>query len=308
MDSAERIASAGLHHVTAIAGAARRNHDFYTATLGLRLVKKTVNFDDPGTYHLYYADHAGSPGSVITFFPWANAAPGRLGSGEAGETAFAVAPERFDDVAAGLSERGVATESAPDRFGAKLLRFADPDGMRLALISDPSAAGAPGVAGFHSVSLDLADIEPTAAVMRHVLGWDETARDDQSGEIRVRYSAPKSAARLGQHVDLVVNSSGHGRPGAGSVHHIAFRAADDAEQAEMARRVAALNLRVTPQQDRNYFRSIYFREPGGVLFEIATDPPGFCVDEPLEHLGEGLKLPAQHEHLRARLERELEPL
>ena len=178
--------------------------------------------------------------------------------------------------------------------------------MALALVATPGAGA--GLPGFHGVTLDLADIEPTRAVMEHVLGWRESGREGQGASLRVRMSAPDGSGALGQHVDLAVRAAARGRFGAGSVHHIAFRAAGDAQQAEMARRLAAMGLAATPQQDRQYFRSIYFREPGGVLFEIATDPPGFAVDEAWDALGTVLMLPPQHEHLRATLEKSLPPL
>lgn len=301
--------SSGLHHVTAIAGDPRRNLRFYTDVVGLRFVKKTVNFDDPGTYHFYFGDAVGSPGSILTFFPWANAAPGRIGAGETHETAFAVPAGTLDAWEVRLAEHGVDADVIVERFGERVLRFRDPDGMALSLVEGAAGqgvtpwdgvAGLPGemaVAGFAGVTLGVADPAGTAAVMTDVLGWTLAAVDDG----RRRYAAPGDAAA--RFVDLVGVDAGPGRPGAGSVHHVAFRAADDADQAAMADRLReTLGRRATPQQDRNYFRSVYFREPGGVLFEIATDAPGFAVDEPVASLGEKLMLPAQYEAHRARIE------
>jgi glyoxalase family protein len=303
---------AGIHHVTAISGAAERNLDFCTRVLGLRLVKKTVNFDDPGTYHLYYGDEHGTPGTILTYFPWAHAAQGRLGTGETQETAFRVPLASIGYWTHRLVETGVA--HAPEkRFGETVLTFTDPDGMRFALVGTPGAeretAWSNGaippehaIRGFHGVTLLVAQADPTAAILK-VLGFRETARD---GALR-RFS---SDAPLGGHVDLrAAGDFPRGRLGRGSVHHIAFRAADDAAQAAMAARLTKDHgMQVTEQKDRNYFRSIYFREPGGVLFEIATDDPGFAVDEPAATLGRALKLPRFLEPRRSEIEAKLPPL
>src|SRR5215207_1696387 len=278
----------GIHHVTAIAGDARRNRDFYTGTLGLRLVKKTVNFDDPGTYHLYFGDETGRPGTILTFFPWAHVAPGRAGIGQAQETAFRVPKESIGFWTHRFVEKGVPHEAPEKRFGDTVLPFKDPDGMRLALVG---VAGAEvpaehAIRGFAGVTLMLDDAERTGAILSGVLGFREAARE---GAL-VRYRAD---AALGGTLDIrVAKGFLPGRQGGGSVHHIAFRAKGDAEQAAMAARLAEDHrIRPTEQLDRNYFRSIYFREPGGVLFEIATDDPGFAADEPVAALGQSLKLP-----------------
>ena len=298
----------GIHHVTAISGAAERNLDFYTRVLGLRLVKKTVNFDDPGTYHLYYGDTQGQPGTILTFFPWAHAAAGRLGVGETQETAFRVPAASIGYWTHRLVEKGVP-HALEKRFGETLLTFTDPDGMRFALVGVPGAENEPSwhngdvpsehaIRGFHGVTLLLVKADPTAAILA-VLGFREVARD---GLLR-RYRAD---APLGGHVDI--REAGdflRGRQGRGSVHHVAFRAADDPAQAAMAEKLAAAGMHVTEQKDRNYFRSVYFREPGGVLFEIATDDPGFAVDEPAESLGTALKLPRFLEPRRAEIEAKL---
>ncbi|MDP4006009.1 ring-cleaving dioxygenase [Methylobacterium sp. NEAU K] len=295
----------GLHHVTAFSGPALRNLDFHTRVLGLRLVKKTVNFDDPGTYHLYYGDEAGQPGTILTFFPVEHAAPGRVGIGETQETAFRVPRASIGWWAHRLIEKGVAHEPLVQVFGAPTLRFRDPDGMMLALVGvDADESGWPSaevpaehaIRGLHGVTLLLDKAEPTAAILTEVLGLREIGRE---GSL-IRFAG---SADVGSFVTIrAVGGFLRGRQGAGSVHHIAFRAADDAAQAAMADRLAGFGLHVTEQRDRQYFRSVYFREPGGVLFEIATDAPGFAVDEPVEALGRALKLPAGLEPHRAEIE------
>ena len=301
------MVQSGLHHVTAFSGPAMRNLDFHTRVLGQRLVKKTVNFDDPGTYHLYYGDAAGQPGTILTFFPIAHAAPGRVGIGETQETAFRVPRGSIGWWAHRLIETGVAHEPLVQVFGAPTLRFRDPDGMMLALVgvdgSETEAAWASAevpaehaIRGLHGVTLLLETEEATAAILTEVLGLREEARE---GNL-IRFAG---SAALGGFVTLrAVGGFLPGRQGAGSVHHIAFRAADDAAQSAMAEKLAGLGLQVTEQRDRQYFRSVYFREPGGVLFEIATDAPGFAVDEPVESLGTALKLPAGLEPHRAQIE------
>lgn len=299
----------GIHHITAIAGPARRNLDFYTRTLGLRLVKKTVNFDDPGTYHFYYGDEAGQPGTILTFFPWEHAAPGRLGIGEMQETVFRVPEGSVGYWMHRLVEKGVPHEVPAKRFGETVLAFKDPDGMRLAIVAAPgieseqawSNGDIPAehaIRGFHSASLLLAKAAPTGAILTDIFGFAEVARE---GAV-VRYKAGDTA--LGGIIDL--REAGdflRGRPGAGTVHHIAFRAASDAVQAEMVDKLLRNHgIRTTEQKDRDYFRAVYFREPGGLLFEIATDDPGFAVDESATSLGQALKLPRFLEPSRAEIE------
>jgi glyoxalase family protein len=299
----------GIHHVTAIAGSTRRNLGFYTGVLGLRLVKKTVNFDDPGTYHFYYGDETGSPGSILTFFPWEHAAPGSLGVGETQETAFRIPEASIGYWTHRLVEKGVAHENLVTRFGEKVLSFKDSDGTRLAFVATPGMENEPGwsageipiehaIRGLHSVILLLKDAAPTGAILGDVLGFVPSEREDAVQ----RYRAPGSP--LGAIVDLrSVGDFPRGRQGAGSVHHVAFRAADDADQASMVRKLVENHgLRTTEQKDRKYFRSVYFREPGHVLFEIATEPPGFAVDEPVESLGTALELPSFLESRRGQIE------
>lgn len=307
------MTTSGIHHVTAIAGPAARNLDFYTRALGLRLVKKTVNFDDPGTYHFYFGDGAGNPGSILTFFPWDHAAAGRAGIGETQETAFRIPQGSVSYWTQRLVTLGLAPDLPERRFGETVIAFRDPDGMRLALAGIPGIEAEPGwaggavpaehaIRGLHSVTLLLEKAAPTAAILTDVLGLAEVGREDT----RIRFSAGPGAGGI---VDLR-EAGGFlpGRQGRGSVHHVAFRAADDAVQAGMAERLVGRGLHVTEQRDRNYFRSVYFREPGGVLFEIATDAPGFAVDEAPGHLGEALKLPAQYEPHRTEIEAALPAL
>ncbi len=304
----------GIHHVTAISGNASRNVDFYTRTLGLRLVKKTVNFDDPGTYHLYYGDEQGKPGTILTFFPWEHAAPGRNGVGQAEETAFRIPTKSIGYWTQRLIEKGVPHQAPEKRFGEPVLAFTDPDGMSLALVGVAGAAGEPAwsdggipaehaIRGFHGATLMLDKAAPTGAILTNVLGFRDLGREGP----RVRYAAdavPGSVVTLRETGGFLP-----ARMGRGSVHHIAFRAVDDAQQAAMATKVRDDHrLAPTEQRDRNYFRSVYFREPGGILFEIATDQPGFAVDEPVASLGRALKLPPFLEPRRREIEAVLPPI
>lgn len=305
----------GIHHVTAIAGNALRNFDFYTRALGLRFVKKTVNFDDPGTYHFYYGNETGQPGSILTFFPWEGAAAGRGGVGQTQQTSFRVPARSLGYWTHRFIEKGIAHQALEKRFGEAVLSFTDPDGMSLALVGVPGVENEQGwsngdvpaehaIRGFHGVTLLLDDATKTGAILTDVFGFTESGRE---GSV-IRYTA--EGAELGHIVDIY-EAKGFlpGRQGSGSVHHIAFRAADDAEQEAMARKlVSGHGMHPTEQKDRNYFRSIYFREPGGVLFEIATDIPGFAVDEPVASLGTELKLPAFLEPHRKDIENVLLPL
>jgi glyoxalase family protein len=300
----------GLHHVTAIASDPQRNLDFYTEVLGLRLVKRTINFDDPGTYHFYFGDDTGRPGTILTFFPWPGARRGTAGTGETAATAFSVPQASLAFWEERLQAAGVAVQRAGRRFDEQVLTFADPDGMKLEIVghADASDANAPrtsdvpaehAIRGFFGVTLSESRLEETAATLG-LMGLQKIGEEGN----RHRFAAEGDA--LGNHIDVVVDAQmGHGRMGAGSVHHIAFRAADDGAQVEWQKTLAAHSLHVTPVMDRTYFHSIYFREPGGVLFEIATDPPGFALDEPVESLGEALKLPEWLEADRARVERAL---
>ena len=295
----------GIHHVTAITADAPRNVDFYVRLLGLRMVKKTVNFDSPDVYHLYYGDERGSPGSVLTFFEFPGAAPGVHGAGMVHTVAWRVSDgEALDFWSARLEAEGVAVERDDGR-----LRFADPEGLGLELHAvqrpdPPLAARAPDVPaehairGFEGVRAYSADPAASADLLEQALGFSPAGPDGDAvagAERRAGYAyePPPPAA---------------GQQGAGSVHHIAWSAADDEELAAWRQRATAHGARPTPIIDRTYFHSVYFREPSGVLFELATRGPGFAVDEPEEHLGESLKLPTRYESMRADLERTLTPL
>jgi glyoxalase family protein len=299
----------GIHHVTAIAGKPNRNLDFYTRVLGLRFVKKTVNFDDPATYHFYYGDEVGRPGTILTFFPWENAAPGRTGIGLAQETALRVPAASLGYWTHRLIKKGIEHNGIEERFDEPVLTLTDPDGMRLALVGVDGAENEPAwtngkvtpenaIRGFHGVTLMLAEAAPTAAVLAGVLGFREVARDGSLIRYRAGDAAIGHTIDIREAIDFLP-----GRMGRGSVHHIAFRAEDDKALAELADKAAKIyGLHHTERKDRQYFHSVYFREPGGVLLEIATDQPGFTVDETAANLGTELKLPPFLEPHRRELE------
>lgn len=297
----------GLHHITAIADNARRNHAFYTTTLGLRLVKKTVNFDDPGTYHFYYGNESGTPGTILTFFPWEGIGKGTPGAGMATHIGYSVPEGSFDFWKQRFDENKIAYEET-GIFGEQLLSFSDPDGLQLSLIIPKTAdsripwtteAVPAGVAtkGFHNATLTLHQVAPTAKVLTDLLGYRQT---EQEGN---RYRFVNGNIDTANYIDIIEDPEArHGRNTAGTNHHIAFRVKDDTVQMELREKIAAAGLNITPKIDRDYFYSLYFREPGGVLFEIATDNPGFTRDEPLEQLGTALKLPKQYEPARTKIE------
>lgn len=300
----------GIHHITAIVGNAQENVDFYAGVLGLRLTKKTINFDDPGTYHLYFGNAEGEPGTIMTFFPWGNAYRGKIGDGQVGVTAFAVPENTLDFWKERLQKFGVPfTEH--ERFAEKYVRFEDPHGLRLELVERPDGKNSSwnfgditeetAIKGFAGALLFSANAEKTGELLESVMGLEKIG--EEGNIIRFR-----STADIGNIVDVMTERQGIGQMGVGTVHHIAWRAADDEDQLEWKGKIENWRLGVTPVQDRNYFNSIYFREYGDILFEIATDPPGFTVDEPLEFLGQDLKLPPQHEQFRKRLSQELPPL
>jgi glyoxalase family protein len=304
----------GLHHVTAICGDPRANHRFYTGVLGLRMVKRTVNFDDPGTYHLYYGDGAGTPGTIMTFFPWMGMPGGRPGTGQADSTAFRTGDSSLEWWKRRLEGYKTAVRGPLRRFDESYLEFRDPDGLGLEIVAAPGAPPAAGWAkspvppehalrGFHTVTLHEASHEPTGTLVSAQMGYQPLGGEDG----RLRYRAPGSAgAAL---LDIVARPGGRpGLQGVGTVHHIAFRVEDDTAQLGWRERLQRAGLVVSPVMDRSYFHSIYYREPGGVLFEIATDNPGFATDEPRESLGEKLMLPVQYESQRAQITRVLPPL
>jgi glyoxalase family protein len=296
----------GIHHVTAISGPPQPNVDFLTGRLGQRLVKKTVNFDAPDTYHLYYGDAAGSPGTILTFFPFADAGPGRAGPGMASAYAYAVPKGGFDAWMGRLAEDAVDFEGPVERFGQRVITLRDPDGAPVELVETDRESDA-DLDGFHSVTLWERDPGPTAALLTGIFGYEEAGHETLDGVERLRLRAPGNAR--GAVVDLMRSDAPSiGRQGAGTIHHVAFRAETDEIHGEWREKVASAGLGVTPVIDRQYFNAIYFREPGGVLFEIATDPPGFAVDEDAAHLGEALKLPPKYEAMRDRIEAVLPPL
>lgn len=287
----------GIHHVTCIATDPQRVVDFWGSVLGLRLVKTTVNFDAPGVYHLYFGDERGRPGSLMTFFPWPDAEPGLVGAGQATTTAFSVPAGSLGWWADRLAALGVETERPVDRFDGAVLGFADPDGLRLELVADEAdtrsgwdgAAGVPAehaVRGLHGITLTEADDGPTAALIGDTLGFRATERDGARQRFVLGDGGP------GATLDVVVDGSApRGVVAAGTVHHVAWRSPDEADEQAWRDVLLEKGLTVTPILDRQYFRSIYFREPGGVLFELATEAPGFAIDEPLLELGRALKLP-----------------
>ena len=293
----------GLHHITAVAADPQRNLDFYAGVLGLRLVKKTVNQDDPFTYHLYYGDALGRPGTAMTFFPFPGVPAGQPGRGQPLETRFAVPVAALDDWRARLTSAGVDVQQASAATGAPLLRFRDPDGLPLALMGQSKESIEPGIAirGFAGMTLSSHRPEATACVLTELLGYTEAQADDEG---RVFHSADGGP---GDQLHLL-HDVAPGQPGYGTVHHVAFRVPDRPALLEMLERVQASRMPCSGEVDRFYFRSVYFREPGGMLFEIATDDPGFTVDEPAESLGEALKLTEAHEGMREAIELQLPPL
>jgi glyoxalase family protein len=307
----------GLHHVTAMAGDLAANLAFYTRVLGLRLVKRTVNFDDPSTYHLYFGDTVGTPGSALTFFYWSGQGPGRVGAGQVTSIAWSVPAGALGFWRERLGSIGVVTAGGT-RFGEDFLSFTDPDGLRLEIIATgaedprqpwahPEIPVAHGLRGFHSVTLTYTEASRSARLLSQGMGGRETLSEvEGAGRTRLRFAL--GAGGPGAWVDLLTDASaGRGAPGAGTVHHVAFRVADETDALAAQQDWRSSGLGVSPVMDRTYFRSIYAREPGGVLFEVATDSPGFLIDETEAQLGGRLLLPAQHEPLRAQIEKALAP-
>ncbi len=305
----QTFAASGIHHVTGIAGDPQRNVDFYAGMLGLRLVKRTVNFDDPTTYHFYYGDEHGHPGSILTFFPWPDARRGRQGAGQASVVSFAIPPSAVGFWIDRFVNKRVEFSPPVSRYDdERVIGFKDHDGFMCELVAHPAAAsreGWPGgsvpaehaIRGLYSVTLWQDDCEPTAKLLTRTMGFRLVR---EQGSI-YRYAAGDNGP--GTIVDLrCVPGLWRGTTGAGTVHHVAFRANDETAQLEARELLTSVGLNVTPVLDRDYFRSIYFREPSGVLFEIATDPPGFTIDEPLESLGQSLRLPSWLEPRRFEIE------
>lgn len=293
----------GIHHITAIAADTQGCIDFYTRILGLRLVKLTVNFDEPGTYHLYFGDEGGRPGSILTFFPFAMAAPGRPGAGVVDTTTFVVPADSLEDWIVRLEGHGIVTEGPDQRFGQPFIAFTDPDGLKLELAAAPSGKG-DAILGFAGATLWSLAPDRTLRLLTEGLGY--AVEGEEPGRTRLRAAGD---AEFGRHIDVITQTGAtRARPGAGTVHHIAFRVRTDADQEAWREKIGSLGYDVTPVIDRQYFHSIYFRERGGILFEIATDPPGFAVDEAPERLGTALMLPPRYEADRERIARRLPPV
>lgn len=298
----------GLHHITAIADNAKRNFEFYTKVLGLRMVKKTVNFDDPGTYHFYFGDEIGTPGTILTFFPWEGIGKGRTGTGMATEIGYSVPANSIEFWTERFKQFNVKHDQIEERFGETVLPFEDPDGLNIALVVPAQTDERKGwqtaevtaqntIKGFNSITLTLRRITPTATILTDILGYKLLKQEGN------RYRFVTDAIETANVVDIIeAPDLAAGHNAAGTNHHVAFRVKDDNILMEYREKVAKKGLSITPKIDRDYFFSLYFREPGGVLFELATDNPGFTRDEALGELGSSLKLPKQYESHRAKIE------
>jgi len=312
MRTSEKLIT-GIHHVTAIASDPQANVDFYVGLLGLRLVKKTVNFDDPSAYHFYYGDESGSAGTIVTFFYWpGHAARGRIGSGQSTALVFSASPDSL-----GYWEERLRANSVPfervRRFGEETLQFSDPDHIPIEIVAvaEDKRTGWTGsdvppqhaIRGLHLAELSLADSEPTQQLLTEIMGF----REIRSEEGRIRLEAGNGAS--GNLVDLVVEPTiATGRGGSGTIHHVAWNVPDDASELRMQKLLRESGFRVSGVRNRDYFQSIYYPSPGGVLFEIATATPGFTIDEPLEELGTALQLPEQFAQQRSAIEAALPPV
>lgn len=297
----------GLHHITAIASDAQKNLDFYTKVLGLRLVKKTVNFDDPGTYHFYFGNESGEAGTILTFFPWQGMGRGRVGRGMATHITYSIPQGALDFWKSRLAAHEIPyTEDVI--FGENYIAFQDPDGLELQFVesmdADPRRAWftdevdeTVALRGFYATTLTLQNKEATEKVLTDILGYTLLKQDGN------RYRYATNTVETARYLDIIENPKAtRGNNAAGTNHHIAFRVKNEEDLMEMRKKVLSSGLNITPKIDRDYFYSLYFREPGGVLFEIATDNPGFTIDEPLADLGQSLKLPKQFEGARTEIE------
>lgn len=302
--------TAGIHHITAIVGHPQENVDFYAGILGLRMVKKTINFDDPGTYHLYFGNDGGKPGTIITFFPWANAHQGKIGDGQTGVTSYAVPTGALPFWEKRLQKFNVDFNKT-ERFRESYVTFADPHGLQLELVereegeknnwSFGEITPETAIKGFGGATLLSSQTAETAKLLEEVMGLEKVG--EENGLLRF-----KSYGDIGNMIDLRTTPSGRGQMGVGTVHHIAWRAKDDEDHLDWQEYVGNHGYGVTAVRDRNYFNAIYFREHGEILFEIATDPPGFAHDESYETMGQDLKLPAQYEQHREKLNQALIPI
>ncbi|GAA0292473.1 glyoxalase family protein [Gracilibacillus halotolerans] len=302
--------TAGIHHITAIVGHPQENIDFYAGVLGLRLVKKTINFDDPGTYHFYFGNETGKPGTIITFFPWINAHRGKIGGGQVGVTTYAIPPGKLSYWEQRLKKFHIQSKRT-ERFGEAYLQFEDPHGLHLELVEREEGERnnwtfgdvTPDVAikGFAGAVLLSVQPNKTIRTLQQVMGLEKIAEEDHF----IRF---QSTGDIGNRIDVKKVPVERGSFGVGTVHHIAWRARDDEDQLQWQRYISEQGFGVTPVRDRNYFNAIYFREHGEILFEIATDPPGFMQDESVENLGQHLKLPSQYEQHRREIEARLVPV
>ncbi|WP_168123121.1 ring-cleaving dioxygenase [Paenibacillus sp. HB172176] len=303
------VQTAGIHHITAFVRDPQVTADFYAGVLGLRLVKKTINFDAPEVYHLYFGDQAGSPGTIITFFPWKDSRKGRIGGGQVGITTYVVPQDALGFWRERLAKLNVAFQET-ERFAEQYLQFEDPDGLRGEIVareeganSEWSFSGVPtdkAIKGFGGAVLFSTAPESTGKLLAEVMGLDKVG---ENGE----YARYRSFGEIGNTIDVNIAPMAHGSGGHGTVHHIAWRAKDDAEHVRWRTQVAEHGYQPTPIIDRQYFNAVYFREEGGILFEIATDPPGFARDEPQESLGEKLMLPEWYEGHRSEIQGLLKP-
>lgn len=295
--------SSGIHHITAIASDPKKNFDFYTKVLGLRFIKRTVNYDDPSTYHFYFADKVGSPGTVLTFFPHPDLPRGRAGTGQAVEIGFTIPKSAFPFWIERFHKLGIDYQGPEKHFDETVLRINDPDGLMLEFVGVDDAPedalwttgdiGADvAIRGFHSITLWVVNQARTGNILNR-LGFTLTGNDGS------RYRYATGSAGHGQIVDLrEIPGMWKGAPGAGTIHHVALRVGDDDAELDVKAALEGRGLNLTPVIDRNYFHSVYFREPNGILFELATDNPGFDIDEPVETLGEALMLPPRYEEHR----------
>ncbi|HKK45858.1 MAG TPA: VOC family protein [Balneolaceae bacterium] len=302
----------GIHHITAVAGEPQRNYEFYTQILGLRLIKKTVNFDDPSTYHLYYGIGNGDPGTILTFFPWEHLQNGRPDRGQVVAISFSIPPASKKFWLEHLETKNIDIEAPFSRFGKEVIGLQDPDGLHLELVLDPKAARVDGwensplpkeyaIRGFHGATLAEENYTKTGRLLEEDLGFVLTNQLDN----RYLY---ETKAQFGSVIEIIDQFELDGRPGKGTVHHIAFRTRDDREQQSLRKKLLNKGYYLTEIKDRQYFQSVYFHEPGGVLFEIATDSPGFTIDEEPGELGTSLKLPDWLESHRHNIESQLPEL
>ena len=299
----------GIHHITAVAGDPKKNYEFYTEVLGLRMVKKTVNFDDPSVYHLYYGNESGDPGTILTFFPWQHLQNGKPDQGQVVAVSFSAPTGSKKFWLEHLREQNIDFEEPFSRFGKEIIGLQDPDGLHLEIVLDPKAdridgwSGGPlpeehTIRGIHGATLAEKSYQGTGRLLEDYLGFELT------NQLENRYLY-ETDAEFGSVIEIIDQFDLNGRDGKGTVHHIAFRAEDEEEQYSICEKLEYKGYYLTEVKDRSYFKSVYFHEPGGILFEIATDPPGFTIDEEPEKLGSSLKLPSWLEEHRNTIEEEL---